>query len=257
MASAEAKYHHEKTGLPVVFFSRATNTVYWDEVFENNPRVVKDPQPGQKVVVVENHPGKRPYILKALPHKYVYNSAFRNEPGELWLTEEEKAKCLPGAVVVEPHTKQELGFSRNKAWPWERWQALVKSLDVPWLQMGPAGTKRLDGVTFIETPRFRDALGYVNSSSLVVCTDSGLHHAAAALGAKAVVLWGGASDPKVAGYPQHVNLRDSDTCGSVMDCQHCKEAMNRITVEMVRNAVQRVLDGSTQEGRGTKALAGR
>lgn len=241
MASAEARHYHEIHELPVVFANKETRKVYWSEVFENNPKIVKEPQEGQKVVVVENYPGRRPYILKATKERYFYNPNYFNEPGEIFLTEEEKAKSLPGVVIVEPHTKQQLGFSRNKAWPWENWQRLVSELDLPWLQLGPAGTKTLKGVRFIETARFRDAIGYLNGASLIVTTDGAMHHAAAALQRPSVVLWGGASDPNIAGYKTHKNIRrETETCGSIKDCDHCKRAMGRITVEEVKEAILEV-----------------
>lgn len=241
MATAEARHYHEVYDLPVVFANRKTRQVYWSEVFENNPKIIKEPEPGQEVCVVENYPGNRPYIKEVTAERYFYNPNFIIEPGEIFLTEEEKLKAVPGAVIVEPHTKTDMGFSRNKAWSWDRWQELVNTLNLPWLQLGPAGTKRLDGVRFIETPRYRDSLGYVNACSFVVTTDGALHHAAAAFGKPAVVLWGGASDPEIAGYRTHNNLRSEiETCGSIKDCPHCKQAMDGITVTMVANEVLRL-----------------
>lgn len=241
MATAEARHFHEIHELPVVFASRKPRRAFWSEVFENNHRIVKEPKDGQRVVVVENYPGRRPYILETTPERYIYNHNFFIEPGELFLSEEERTCGITGAVIVEPHTKQDLGFSRNKAWPWERWQSLVEMINLPWLQLGPKGTRRLEGVTYMETPRFRDALGYVNACSFVVTTDGALHHAAAALGKDAVVLWGGASDPDIAGYRTHRNIRaDIETCGSIGDCEHCREAMSAITVDMVANEVLRL-----------------
>ena len=155
------------------------------------------------------------------------------------MTDEERAKCIPDCVLVEPHTKQELGLSRNKAWPWDRWQRLVDGLKLPWVQMGPPGTKRLEGVQFVETPRFRDTLGYLNRAALIVTTDGALHHAAAALDKPAVVIWGGATDPDILGYRTHRNIRaDVDTCGSIKDCGHCRAAMQAVSVGMVKSEVR-------------------
>jgi ADP-heptose:LPS heptosyltransferase len=258
MATAEARYYNELHKLPVLFFSPISKRVYWvEDAFKGNPRILKD-FPGQgEAVVIRNFPGHRPYYEGATSERYIYNYKFKNEPGELYLTEEEKAKCLPGVVIVEPHTKQELAFSRNKAWPWERWQELVKTLDLPWVQLGAPGLRPLEGVRRIETPNFRDALGYLNSASLLVTTDGALHHAAAALKVPAVVLWTGASDPKIAGYKTQTNLRKTNTCGSKVECEHCKIGMERISVEMVADAIQRVLERGAAEGRGVKEFSGR
>ena len=237
LSTAEARYYNEKTGLPVVFANTKTKKVYWDEMYENNPRILRNPEPGQKVVVVENIPNRRPYITLGTPERYYYNLEFKAEPGELYLTEEEKASCIKGAVIVEPNTK-DYGFSSNKAWPWERWQELVKRLDLPWVQLGPPEAKSLDGVQRVVTKTFREALGYINGASLVVTTDGAMHHAAAALNVPAVVLWGGLAPHTVLGYDSHTNICKTDrVCGSFHACAHCSDAMNAITVDEVAKAV--------------------
>lgn len=241
LATAEARHYHEVYERPVVFANKKTRKVYWSEVFENNPKILKEPKPGQNVVVVENHPGNRPYIRKVTTERYYYNPNFIIEPGEIFLTEEESMTGIQGAVIVEPHTKTEMGFSRNKSWPWDRWHELVRTLNLPWVQLGPPGTRRLEGVRFVETPTFRDALGHIKAASFVVTTDGALHHAAAAFEKNAVVLWGGASDPEIVGYRTHKNLRaDVETCGSLKDCPHCKQAMEAITLNMVADEVLRL-----------------
>lgn len=237
LSTAEAKYHNEKHGLPVVFADKKTKEIYWDEVFENNPRILREPKQGQKVIVVENIPLRRPYITVATPERYYYNLEFKAEPGELFLTDEEKASGIEG-VLIEPNTK-DFGLSLNKAWPWERWQELVKRIDLPWVQLGPEESRSLDGVKRVITKTFREALGYINKASLVVTTDGAMHHAAAALGKPAVVLWGGLAPHTVLGYDFHTNICKTDrVCGSFQACAHCSDAMSAITVEEVEKAVR-------------------
>lgn len=243
MATAEAKYYNEKHGLPVAFKSPKTGQFFWSEVFRNNPRMIKNPSPGTKFVAVHNASGSRPYIARIDEERVHFNMAFKAVPGELFLTAEEKAKCIPGCVIVEPHTKDK-EFSRNKAWPWERWQELVKSLDLPWVQLGPQEAKTLEGVQRVVTQTFRDSLGYLNSCALLVTTDGALHHAAAALGKPAVVLWGGLAPWTVLGYDSHTNICKTDrVCGSIYSCPHCAAAMDAITVEEVKEAIETSLRG--------------
>ena len=223
--------------MPVVFADKKTKEVYWDEVFENNPRVVKSPKDGQKVVIVENIPLRRPYISLRTPERYYYNLEYKAVPGEIYLSDEEKAKGIDGAVIVEPHTKTN-SLSQNKAWSWERWQELVSRERLPWVQVGTEDCKSLDGVTRVVTKTFRDALPYVNRARLVVTTDGALHHAAAAFGKPAVVLWGGLAPHTVLGYDSHTNICKTDrVCGSFHACAHCLDAMNAITVDDVQKAV--------------------
>jgi ADP-heptose:LPS heptosyltransferase len=145
--------------------------------------------------------------------------------------------------LIEPHTKSQ-EFSRNKEWPWDRWQEVVKRLDLPWVQLGNEESKSLDGVKRVVTKSFRDALGYINKASLVVTTDGALHHAAAALGKPAVVLWGGLAPWTVLGYSTHTNIcKATSVCGSIKSCSHCQKAMEAITVEDVIKAIDEMRAG--------------
>ena len=237
MATAEAKYFHAESGLPVVFAHSKTNKPMWSEVFTNNKKILKHPANGQKCVVVRNHGGTRPYHLGYDGERFHWNYKFKAEPGELFLSKQEQAKGIPGAVIIEPHTK-DAAMSKNKAWPWERWQELVNSLPLPWVQLGPHSARSLDGVTRHVTKEFRDSLGYLAKCSLLVTTDGALHHAAAALGKPAIVLWGGLVPPQILGYDIHKNICHADSwCGMNSACDHCKAAMEKITVEEVRSAI--------------------
>ena len=80
--------------------------------------------------------------------------------------------------------------------------------------------------------------------------EGGLHHGAAALGVPAVVLFGGFIPPAVTGYADHANFTGGATaCGSLNKCLHCRDALEKITVEEVYNAV-------VEQGRKRDAMAG-
>jgi len=68
--------------------------------------------------------------------------------------------------------------------------------------------------------------------------EGGLHHAAAALGRPAVVIFGHFIDPEVTGYHGHKNLRGGAVgmCGSWSSCPECVRAMEAITPEVVVDA---------------------
>lgn len=241
LATADAKFYHQKHGLPVVFAHPKTSKPQWSQVFQNNPKILKDPYPGQKCVVDRNHGGgHRPYHegYDGENLQFTWNYSFKAEPGELFLSKDEKAVGIPGAVIIEPNTK-DAELSRNKAWPWERWQALVDSLPLPWVQLGDREAKTLNGVTRVATKHFREALGWLEKASLVVTTDGALHHAAAALGRPAVVLWGGLVPPQILGYDTHKNIGHAQWwCGYNKPCDHCSAAMKAISVEEVMEAVR-------------------
>jgi ADP-heptose:LPS heptosyltransferase len=159
---------------------------------------------------------------------------FHVEPGEIYLTDEEKAKYTESDFIyIEPNTKGT--FGGNKDWGFDRWQEVVK--DMPYRFIQGKGRK-LDDVVQISTPTFRDACALLDRALFFVGTDGGLHHAAAALGKRAVVVWGGLVSPKILGYDTHVNLHSGTySCGSPKACKHCREALDWVTVDMVKDAI--------------------
>ena len=143
-----------------------------------------------------------------------------------------------GYVIVEPNCKA--AASPNKQWGWDRWQALVDaSPSIPWAQLGPPGTRLLDGVRHIETPDIRSAAAVLHYAAAYVGPEGGLHHLAAAMGPPAVVLFGGFISPAQTGYAWHRNLfTGGEPCGNMLPCAHCAGAMARITVPAVLEALR-------------------
>jgi ADP-heptose:LPS heptosyltransferase len=101
-----------------------------------------------------------------------------------------------------------------------------------------------DKLPRVVTHSFRDALGVLSLARLYIGPEGGLHHAAAALGIPAVVIFGGFNSPKSTGYPWQSNITGSsgEPCGSVAACWHCRDAMASITVERVLEAARAELD---------------
>jgi ADP-heptose:LPS heptosyltransferase len=245
LSTEEAKYYNELHGLRVVFANEQRRISYNWDIFKNNPRIAREPEPGEQVVRISNYAGNRPYIADVCEERFVWNHAFKAKPGEFWLDEQELKIGIEDAVIIEPYVKDHHVFSQNKAWPIERWKELVKSLDVNWVQLGTPDRKALPGVRKINTRRFREALPYLNKAKLVVTTDGGLHHTRAALGMDAVVLWGGLVPPTILGYDLHENIwHGAEGCGSRYLCGHCKEAMESITVEEVKEAIEKRLNSN-------------
>jgi ADP-heptose:LPS heptosyltransferase len=257
LASRDAKFYNEKHGLRCVFANEQRKISYNWDVFFNNPRVTDKPAEGEQVVRINNFAGNRPYITDITEERFYWNDQHRAEPGEFWLTEQEKKIGLEDVVIIEPYVKDHHVFSQNKAWPLERWQALVDSMpDVRWVQLGMPDRKSLKGVRKINTRRFREALPYLNKARLVVTTDGGLHHSRAALGKDCVVLWGGLVSPTILGYEFHRNIwYGAEPCGSRYLCAHCKEAMESISVEEVKEAIETRLNGIDRNKGQTAAVS--
>ena len=176
----------------------------------------------------------RPFTTKVFDRRlpWVYDMRHRAQPPILDLFERGK---YHGNVVIEPHVK--MSVAPNKDWGWDRWQRLVHlAPEVPWVQLGRPGARLLDGVGYHQTDTYTEAMRYLSGASAAVLPEGGLHHAAAAMGVRAVVIYGGFTSPIITGYPTHVNLAydEWNPCGQKLaGCEHCKVAMESITPEAV------------------------
>ena len=238
MATAQARQLHEATGKKVLIVDRR-GVPQWHPVFENNPRIVRTLANRRDARALLNCSGSRPYIAAKGPERWFWK-AWKIAPGELYLSQAERDFAAPyaGAVLIEPHTKVQ---GSNKAWIWDRWQALV-DCGGEFIQVGAAGTQVLRGARFVETQSFRHACAVLAVSRAFVGTEGGLHHAAAALGIPAVVLFSEFISPAITGYASHRNLRHAgEACGSRIPCAGCKASMEAITVDEVRTNLQEII----------------
>jgi hypothetical protein len=219
--------------------------VEWGEVFDNNPHLSQEIIPG--CIWVHSHKGFRPYVdqEKSTKQRFVWKRDFKASPGEIFLTGREMAKWTQtNFAYIEPNIKGWLG--PNKDWGFNKWQQVVSRLpEITWIQ-GPG--RKLEGVTQVSTESFRDACSLLDRAAFFLGTDGGLHHAAAALGKKAVVVWGGYTHPRNLGYDTHINLHSGvEPCGNLAPCDHCKKAMDRITVDMVVNSIGRLSTNTNEK----------
>lgn len=221
--------------------------IRWSEVFDGNPKIAREVYPG--CLWVNQVKGNRPYLDYTATNqkvKQTYNYSYRVEPGEIFLSDSEKGKYahLSGFVYIEPNVKG--SYAGNKDWGFDNWQRVVDAIpDVRFMQgIG----KRLRRVDQFETDSFRDAARMLSHAALFVGTDGGLHHAAAALGIRGVVVWGGLAPPEVLGYATHINLSaGGKACGMQSKCEHCRKAMAAIKPEMVIESIRNALDTDARQ----------
>lgn len=187
-------------------------------------------------------PNCRPYIVYPFTAEtgWTFNRDFRcrDHIARIYLTSQEWARGVIARethgpyVLIEPFTKH-----TNFRWPLARWAALVAACpDLTFVQHTHRESERIPGVRS-EPATWREACGLIAGAELYVRSESGLCHAAAALGAWQVTLFGGCMDPDVmGGYPRQSVIADTDPgspCGRWKPCAHCDAAMVRISVEMV------------------------
>lgn len=240
MATGEARLLQERDPRPVAVRS-ATGKARWHPIFEGNPRLSRDG--AGDVQWLHNWSGNRPYIAAYSRTRYTFRS-YRPPPGEIYFSaaETQQGARGRGLVLVEP-TIGPAACSVNKDWGFARWQALIRLLPgVPWAQMGPSGTRWLEGAARLETADFRSAAAVLARALLYVGPEGGLHHAAAAVGTPAVVLFGGFNSPEFTGYDTHCNLHPGGTpCGQRLPCEHCRRAWEAITPDLVARKTEAML----------------
>lgn len=185
--------------------------------------------------------------LSARLGRCICDPRHRAEPAPLVLDAQEEAVARAWSrepfVVIEPHIKGKAAPS--KRWPFERFAAVARSLrqEIAVYQAGEPDLPAMEGVPRLPTRRFRDVLPYLKAARLYIGPEGGLHHAAAAMGTPAVVIFGGYIAPAVTGYDFHVNLTGgAEACGTRHRlCAHCVAAMDRISVEQVLGEARRLL----------------
>ena len=235
MACGEAKELHEKTGKKVMI-GNGKILEYPTEIFANNPFISNEIT--DDAVWLNNTTGNRPYI-KYTKGGRIYFKDYRPKPAQLFFTDDEikwaKQNAPADFIVIEPNVKETYKHTANKAWHY--WDQLIKH-DYPFYQLGMNEpiTNR------IKTQTFREALLILSQAKMFVGTDGGLHHAAAALGIPAVVIWTGFTSPKHLGYDNHINIHDGgEPCGTYSGiCPHCIKISKSITVERVLDAINTI-----------------
>lgn len=210
------------------------------DIFRGNPNIAKPGNERDPDIEWKNYyKGNRIYNRQGLG-KWVWNYDFSPIPGEIYFDDEEKSfaqSIEPGFILIEPNVPWNKTVAVNKDWGLLKYQIVAEILSDAGFKVAQFshGRNRLQGVKVINTPTFRMALAALSRARSAILPEGGLHHGAAALGVKAVVIFGGFIPPKVTGYPMHTNLTggEKEFCGSLMKCSHCRKALDAISVDDV------------------------
>jgi len=165
-----------------------------------------------------------------------------------------KAGIAGPFVAFEPETNRDF-FGDLRAWPRENWQAMMARLatahpHLRLVQVGAAtsapaiaGAVDLRGKT-----QFREACLVLKRAQLFLGTESGLMHAANAVGARALILWGGLTLPEFIGYPQRQRTLCKYVacapCGNNGWCDNGRICMTRIGVDEALGAAEQMLESA-------------
>lgn len=242
MAMGEARALHQKTKQQVMIVDPRGRPVKDHGLSEGIPYILRRPTNARTYLRLINCPGVRPYIAGKTPTQWTWKP-YKPIPAEIKFTDEELefGQRYAGRVMVEPNVK-DIGHG-NKAW--HRWPALTAALraeGIGTVQCGPGGTANLAD-SFALTPSFRYAAAVLSKARAFVGTEGGLMHAAAAVGVPSVIIFGGFISPEVTGYDMHRNLFTGTGlgCGMRTNCAHCREAMDKITVDEVVTNLKELL----------------
>lgn len=243
MAAGEARRIHQTTGAKVRIVARAGGrTTLSSALWDNIDYIAKPGEPAEASVV--DSPFERPYRAGIGPDGSRWRE-YQPVPAEIRLTPGEHALAAAageGFVLIEPHVKAARDGAENRRWGWDRYAALVSSRPgLRWVQVGKPELATLPGVVRLRTDSFRKACAVLARAAAYVGPEGGLHHASAALGIPAIVIFGGYISPKVTGYPSHVNLFSGSGlgCGRQQGCG-C-DCMARITPDEVAGALDALL----------------
>lgn len=239
MASGEARKLHKSNSLPVLIVDRIGRP-QWSEVWEGVPYIVRRPG-GKAVTRMLNAPGHRPYIAGKTANNWTWRP-YKPIPAEIVFTAAEKAFAEPyrGMVMIEPNVKA--NGHDNKAWIADRWLELSRTR-TDFVQCVSTPDQALPShVLKVITPTFRLACAVLSVAKAYIGTEGGLHHAAAAVGTPAVILWSEFISPEITGYPTMTNLRHAGRpCGNRISCPSCRKSMEAISVDEVVQALEKLL----------------
>jgi hypothetical protein len=227
----------------------------WHAIFAGNPNVSRlaDVRPGDRIAWLRNHYGCRPYLDYArTTATRQFFRPYRARRGELFFSaaERDHARALLAdlrkrgtlLVSIEPN----VAYGPNKDWGFDRWQRVADALGANATLVQPSyGKPILRGVEAIESTSFRSFAAILAECDLHLGPEGGLHHAAAAVGCPAVVVFGGRIHPDITGYSFHANLyRDEpgSRCGMIAPCAHCRRCLDSIAVGELLAAARSLLD---------------
>jgi hypothetical protein len=247
MALGEARSVHAASGSRVVM-AEGTHADYASFLAGHPYAVLPGASNAGAGLPVIDTRGRRPYIdYEHITAKRVRWKPYQPAPAELVFSASQQASIaalrarLAPFVLVEPNIKDAKLLAENKDWGIRKYQQVVDALGVRCVQPR-YGRKLLDGVVQVDTPKFLDAVLLLAAADAALLPEGGLHHAAAAVGTPAVVIYGGVISPANTGYDLHLNqYAGGEPCGSRKPCRHCRQAMGAIGVPRVVADLRRLL----------------
>lgn len=255
MALGQAQHLAKQTGKRVRIVGR-TKQPRWHDLWSREAAIVRHGEKVDRALVVDmvNGPGARPYIARWETEDGKARSIFSDwEARPLrasWpLTAEESAAAAEHGRRLGPYAVLEHRLapqaSPNKAWSDEGYAAVARGLRklglLP-IQLGPEPENLLPDVVHVQTKDFMDVFPALAGAALYIGPECGLHHAAAAVGARAVVIFGHFASRRATGYPPgHKILGGDHGCGRWGTCPDCCRWLRALSPQSVLDAAMAAL----------------
>lgn len=195
---------------------------------------------------LNNSPGNRLYFSHVDHNAWTWR-AYRPKPAKLFFDADELAfaeQSGSGFVIVEPGLKQKQE-SINRNWGWDNFAKVTSAINTDWIQLGETQPKLLPNARWIKTSTPRHMAAVMSRAKTFLVPEGGMHHTAAALNLRGVVLFGGFISPHVTGYSMHKNIFIGDGlgCGKRVKCQHCADAWAKIDPNRIIKIMAGMING--------------
>lgn len=155
----------------------------------------------------------------------------------------------PGAyIVIEPQTKDS---DSTKRWPDEHWQALIDLLKnkYPQIKCVNIGPGKIDVQGLIDVSgktSFRESARFVQQAKLIVASEGGLGHLAAAMGTASVIVHSGFTPVGLTAYEKEKTVYHPVACapcGISRDCPLQHQCMQGLKPDKVFTSIVEMIEG--------------
>lgn len=204
-----------------------------------------DPASKERVTWIDNVSGNRRYVKRARSDRFVFQREVWPRAGHLAITDAERDGAPHARVLIGDTIKGTVSGS-NKQWgKWDQLCARLREIGEVTAVFAHSPVQSY-GIKIRELDVWK-AIAVVASADLVVTNEGFLHHVAASFGVPCIVVAGGYTAQDVTGYRGQLWLQDGEACGSRGNCDHCRRAMAKISVDQVFEAARTMLEKGPTE----------
>jgi ADP-heptose:LPS heptosyltransferase len=195
------------------------------------------------------------------PHKHILSESLKKlglspkiENPRYCITKEERKNA--DKLLIEFKTKPLIAINTvskesTKNWLPNYWREVIAQLSLNYrvIQLGDKNEKFFEDTFFLAGKlNLRESIAVLEKCDLFIGGVSFLMHAAAAVGIRSVIIYGGRETPKNSGYKNNINLYEKMDCGPCWihegdgeKCENNKVCMKNISVERVVNSISSIL----------------